>query len=241
MDNLKERLSAKLGPLPVWAWGLIAAVLAFIAYLYYQRSNTGVSSVVDPASIPTIDANGYQTVGIKGGTGTLVSDEPDNNQKWLSRAAKAVADAMGVSPSEVYAALSKWLQGQDFTAREQQFIDRAINLVMLPPEGTYGTGNRLPDPTNAVENPNPTAPSITLPGTVQPEPLRELTPITPNRTIPVAPITNTSTSAAPPANVKGKAPTPAQKVVTAVGKAVKAKAPAAPSKTQAPKGKSVRV
>jgi hypothetical protein len=177
MDNIKERLTAKLGPLPVWAWGLIAAVLAFIAYLYYQRSGSANSSTeIDPDSIPSIDGSGYQTAGIKGGTGTLTSDEPDTNQKWLNRASKAVADSIGVSASEVYNALSKWLQGQNYTEREKTFIDRAINLAMLPPEGTFGNGEVIRDPSDAIGNPNPTP--------VKPIPPKSPRPVPPAKPLP---------------------------------------------------------
>lgn len=217
MDNLKERLSAKLGPLPVWAWGIIAAVIAFVSYLYYKRSSTGIAGVVDPDSLPTIDAAGYQTAGIRGGSGTITSDEPDTNQKWLNRAAKAVADSMGVSPSEVYTALSKWLQGLDYTAREKQFVDKAIQLSMLPPEGTFGTGEVIGNSTDAIRNPNPRPdrPNLLPPiGIVSPRPINVIpglmpakgslipnTRVTPNIAAPAAPV-------APAAPTKAKAPVP---------------------------------
>jgi hypothetical protein len=158
MDDLKERITAKLGPLPVWAWGVIAAVLALIAYFYYQRS----SGSNDTVTVPTLDAGGYRTSGMSGPSNTITSDVPENNQTWLNRVSAQVANAMGASPSEVFNALTKWLQGLDYTQREKDIIDRALGLGGNPPEGTMGLGSPI-NPDDAISNPNPSAPNAPSP------------------------------------------------------------------------------
>lgn len=40
LDNVKERLTKKLGPLPIWAWALIAVVVAYAAYRFTVGSRS---------------------------------------------------------------------------------------------------------------------------------------------------------------------------------------------------------
>lgn len=50
--DLEAKLKGKLGPLPVWAWGLIALALAGGAYWYYQRKQSSGSTVGGAAPVP---------------------------------------------------------------------------------------------------------------------------------------------------------------------------------------------
>lgn len=48
--SLKQTLSAKKGPLPVWVWALLVTVGGYLAYRRYTASSSGVSST---AQTPT--------------------------------------------------------------------------------------------------------------------------------------------------------------------------------------------
>lgn len=130
----------KLGPLPVWLWGVIAGVLALIGYLIYARTGkAGESAGSSTAGTATnLDAMGYQTSGIKGGSATTETTVPENNVTWLSRVSRSVADTLAASPSEVYAALYKYVTGQAITEKEKAYVDKGIQIGMNPPEGTQG-------------------------------------------------------------------------------------------------------
>lgn len=143
-------LKAKLGPLPVWGWGIIVGVIALIGYLMYSRRSAGeVGGPGASTGASNLDAMGYQTVGIKGGSATTETTVPPNNVSWLERASRAVADILYASPSEVYAALQKWLIGDPITVKEKSYVDKAIQVAMSPPEGTQGISTVTNNPVSS--------------------------------------------------------------------------------------------
>lgn len=151
----KIDLKAKLGPLPVWGWGIIVGVLALIGYFVWQRRGGGTSSGNDAASPggSNLDALGYQTSGFGAKSDeTSAYATPENNVSWLTRVSRQVADTLAASPSEVYAALYKWISGQDITQKEKGYVDKAIQVGMNPPEGTQGVSNVLPGATTTPVN-----------------------------------------------------------------------------------------
>lgn len=144
---------AKWGALPVWAWGAIAGVVVLVGYFVYARfSGNSTNSPDTTATASTLDAMGYQTSGIKGGSATTETTVPENNVSWLARVSRAVSDTLAASPSEVYAALYKYVTGQTITTKEKAYVDKAIQIGMSPPEGTQGISGvndpKPPEPTN---------------------------------------------------------------------------------------------
>lgn len=138
-------LKAKLGPLPVWAWGVIVGVLALIGYfVFYRRAGAASEASVTSANI---DAMGYSTSGLSGGPqGDNYAAPVENNMTWLTRVSRSVADTLAASPVEVYNALYKFVTGQDLTAKEKTYVDKGIEIGMSPPEGTQGIGKILAEP-----------------------------------------------------------------------------------------------
>lgn len=134
----------KIGPFPAYVWGIIVAAMGLALYFWSKR---GSSSTAQDSSTVTLDPNGYQTAGITGGSASsnsIVSG--DNNQAWLSRAAKAVADTYSLSPTDTYAALQLWLSGQDITKAQKDIVDKAIRIEGNPPESVQGTSTVLNPP-----------------------------------------------------------------------------------------------
>ena len=121
----------KLGKFPVWVWGVFVAVAGLGIYFVYSRKSNA-----NDVSTTTLSSSGYQTAGIndstRGNNNSIVSS--DNNQSWLSRASKAVSDLLQVSPTDVYAALQKWLTGQDISPTEKSYVDKALSTIGNPPE-----------------------------------------------------------------------------------------------------------
>jgi len=134
----------KLGALPVWGWGVLVAGGALLIWFLFRGrgGNPPVSGVSGTST--GLDAMGYQTSGIKGGSGSAPDARPETNQQWLARVSRLVADTLAASPSEVNAALYKYVTGQDITTKEKGFVDKAIQLGMSPPEGVQGVGNVTP-------------------------------------------------------------------------------------------------
>lgn len=147
-----ERLRAKVGPLPVWAWGLIAGGLFTVWYWVSQR-DTGTASGSDTGTEEgTVEtpSGDFSTVPIVP-PGDAVEDE-NTNQEWLIQALNKASEA-GVSFVTAQVALSKYLNGQTLTATEESIVNRVIGLVGPPPEGTFGVPEVVPD------TPAPTTPT----------------------------------------------------------------------------------
>jgi hypothetical protein len=140
--------TAKLGPLPVYGWGIIGGgVIAVGAYFLNRGGGTEISSA-------TLSADGYQTTGIK--MSTDVKEEPstyDTNTAWLSRTSRQIAAELGKSYVEVQAALWKFLRGETLTASERGLVDTAISRGGTPPEGVEGSSAVTPDKPNTVKSP----------------------------------------------------------------------------------------
>lgn len=154
--DLKERLTQKLGPLPVWGWGAIVGIVVLVGYFLYSRAS-GSSGAGSASAGSSLDPQGYQTAGIQGGSASNTADVPaiPSNQSWLAKAAKLVADTLSQSPSQVYNALKKYLQGSPLTSQEQSWVDEALSRTGVPPEGTQGISDSIPDEDDAIQNPDP--------------------------------------------------------------------------------------
>ncbi|UJQ86512.1 hypothetical protein SEA_LUZDEMUNDO_21 [Microbacterium phage LuzDeMundo] len=137
-------LKEKLGPLPVWAWGVMVGLLLVAGiFVFRQKSNTVSNAPTNVVGGTVMDPQGYQTAGIRGGNAQ--TSEPSSaitptasNASWLSDASRAVAGKIAASPSAVYSALQRYIAGQALSAEERRWVDQAINLEGSPPDGTYG-------------------------------------------------------------------------------------------------------
>lgn len=140
-----ERLKAKVGPLPVWAWGLLAGG-AFTIWYWVSQRNAGTSTdsgVVDDETGTVAPPSGdFGTVPI------VPNDDPvqdeNTNQEWLVQALNAAGTA-GVSFVTAQIALQKYLNGQTLTTTQRGIVNKIIGIVGPPPEGTQGIPEVVPD------------------------------------------------------------------------------------------------
>jgi hypothetical protein len=138
-----ERLRAKVGPLPVWVWGLIAGGLFTVWYWVSQRDSVSDSGAVEEETGTVGTPSGdFSTVPIVP-PGDAIEDE-NTNQEWLIQALNAASEA-GVSFVTAQVAISKYLNGQTLTTTEEGIVNRVIGLVGPPPEGTFGVPEIVPD------------------------------------------------------------------------------------------------
>lgn len=95
-SNVKDRLTAKLGPLPVWAWALIAVGVGYAAYriFYKPESNEGPSYAVDAeyADNPPSDDSG--------GLSSAYSTVPSSTTAGLSSGSGGVSLVPGAMPDD---------------------------------------------------------------------------------------------------------------------------------------------
>lgn len=159
MSDIGNTLQSKMGPFPVWVWGVLLGG-AFVAFYWFSNrgSVTTDETTTDTVATPSGD---FSTVPVLPSGDGGVQDE-STNAEWLMQAVQAVANA-GVSSVTAQTALMKYLNGDPLTASETQIVDRALSKVGLPPEGVMGT----PQPTTPTtpEASNATTTTINAPTT----------------------------------------------------------------------------
>jgi len=141
---------AKLGPLPVWVWGLTLGGAA-VGYYYWSqlKDNNGTTISTDPEAVNAVESaagyvtdrdaiDGAFTPGTASGSTLATStaeESTDTNSAWLIRAVQALV-GKGVSPLEAQTALGKYLDGESLSVAESSLVNRAIvALGGLPPDG----------------------------------------------------------------------------------------------------------
>ena len=146
-------IQARLGPLPVWAWGLIFGGAA-VAYMYWQNAKDSNGDTVSTDSTDSVDTgdlgssydaiDGAFTVGTASGStlSTTTEETTDTNTAWLARAVNYLIGT-GVTPLAAQSALQKYLEGESLSSDETDLVNKAIKSVGQTPEGTSvvsGTG-----------------------------------------------------------------------------------------------------
>lgn len=172
-------LKSKWGPLPVWAWGAIAGVLALVAYFVYARAGGDGGNATTPTNL---DQSGYQTVGIPSGstgdssgstTEPAAPAQQETNREWVSKCVKYLSNRGVSSPSAIQAGLTKYINGNPITSAERTYVDRAIAYAGLPPEGVFG----ISDTIKPVVTPPKTTPKPAIPA--KPAPAKPVVKPTP--------------------------------------------------------------
>lgn len=123
----------KLGPLPGWAWLLIAVGGAYAVY-YYRTRNTApattdaVTDSAAPAALPT-DSGAVLPTG-----GGVTAPASATNAEWARNTVNSLI-AAGQSPTDANNAIAAYLNGAQLTAVQQAIVNIAITLYGAPPEG----------------------------------------------------------------------------------------------------------
>lgn len=135
----------KIGPLPVWTWGLIIGGF-FVVWMWVANRNSPVD-VEATTEAPSQDAD-YGGSVVEGSYGSDFSTVPvvtpgqteavtgsETNADWLRKAIAAVVDQGTVSTLSAQTALQKYLAGQSLSAAEASIVNAATAKVGIPPEG----------------------------------------------------------------------------------------------------------
>lgn len=168
-----DRLTEKVGPLPVWGWGGIVGVL-IIAYLYFTNwrgVSGGESSGKGGGSAGSSDAiwDAYHGAGGGATPGVTTGPEPiASNLQWLAQGVR-VAVSQGYPGTTAQVALQRFLAGESLTTSQQAIVNAVIAVIGPPPEGTDYINELIDDPVTKVvgptrPRPNPwTKPADTTP------------------------------------------------------------------------------
>lgn len=187
-----DKLTAKVGPLPAWVWGVLALGIGYLAYRHYSGSSgsgapattvgsTGAATgAVDPGTAS--DSGNYSadpgvdnssSSGAVDGTTIIHPGQFTDDGEWSAYAAMHL-QATGADPVAVSNALNNYLSGTQLTLAQAALIKLAVTAYGYPPGGVY--------PINVVGSPLAPAPTTTTGHTTTPPPVHT----TPNHPAPVS-------------------------------------------------------
>ena len=204
-DNLftPDKLQAKLGKLPVWAWGIIGGTVVLGGYYFSKArknardpnaaANTpatdNLASVFTGMATPgqtdnaTLPVDGYSGGTISTGDNALGDANLETNVTWLNRGIK-VATSQGKSSLSSTTALQKYLQGKPVTNEEADIVNIVLSALGYPPEGSpllvkaiQDTVTTKPNTTKPVVTPKPVTTTKTV---TTPTPVVNATKLGPN-------------------------------------------------------------
>lgn len=153
-EHAGSAVSKKLGPLPVWAYALIIAGVAWGFYYWRSHSVSGGNAVVNSA-VPPVDA-----ASVAGASGVLpstysgiVQTTPGTpslgtNAQWAKYAADQL-NALGYAPDAVANALSGYVNGTALDAQGQSLINIALQKFGTPPQGVMPVAATPANPQDA--------------------------------------------------------------------------------------------
>ncbi len=106
--GIGAKFTKKLGPLPVWAWGLGGAAAIFLVYRWYSAKNAASSAAASPASATGLGAgtsstpgsNGYQDNGQISSLESLLSTVSGQLNAPGSSAAQSLAKYVQITPAQ---------------------------------------------------------------------------------------------------------------------------------------------
>ena len=137
------KLTKKLGPLPIWAWGLGGAALAFLAYRYIQSRNSSATAATTPATTTPTDlaagtsstpgTNGYQD---NGQLTSLQSSLDSLNATLQSPASKG--------PSAAASPLNGFQQLMNHAAVVAEFNSKNLYQEVSPGVFVKWAGTKIP-------------------------------------------------------------------------------------------------
>lgn len=141
----------KLGPLPVWAWGVAVAAVYLLVVKRKGAAGTvggstdpaGNSGAIDPAtgyvygSSQDTSALGAQSSAGSSGTvsgsgGSTIAGQYATNDQW-QRAAINFLVGLGIDPTEANNAIGTFLASQPLTSAQQADVNIAIQSLGAPP------------------------------------------------------------------------------------------------------------
>lgn len=177
--NISESLTAKVGPLPVWAWSLAGVVgLRGISW-WRARQTPAAEPAAEPAAGTDTPASAYPAnydAGVPAiaplnptpsTSTTTVSLPPTapayvDNDAWRRAAIDALI-ARGVPATEAVEAISAYLAGEPISGAQEAMVNTAANIIGQPPAPPATISRRDPvsyvrQPRRPVEPSPPTAP-----------------------------------------------------------------------------------
>lgn len=134
-------MTHKVGPLPVWMWGVLIAG----AYYWYTHFGPGASSAT-AATTGTASADDNADIGSGDAIANNVSGSRyKSNAEWEAAAINFLVGE-SVPPDEASAAVFKYLHSQSLSPQDQQDVNLAIEGIGPPPKIPAPAEQQKPPP-----------------------------------------------------------------------------------------------
>lgn len=146
-ENFGEKLTQKMGPFPVWVWGVLVGG-AFVAWYWFTNAGQPVDEEgTDGTDVGQVLApsGDFSTVPVVPGPEEAVNDQA-TNAEWLVQALNAARSLPGVSILAAQTALEKYLSNTPLSAAEGAIVEKVLREVGPPPE-SVGAPSVSPSPT----------------------------------------------------------------------------------------------
>jgi hypothetical protein len=152
MEDVGGNLTKKIGPFPVWVYGVLIGG-AFVLWYWVSQRDAGSSAVADAVSegdLGTVEtpSGDFSVVPVMPPSDGVVDEH--TNLEWSIQALNAVTGT-GVSLIAAQTAISKYLNGEKLTSSEGSVINTILSKIGPPPEGVS-----TPDVTPAPPGPGAT-------------------------------------------------------------------------------------
>ena len=135
-------LQRKIGPLPLWAWIGIAAV---VGYVVYEKRKQSAAAAAVPATVPSTlstELSGLGSAASPAGSGSGFSSLGD----WQSAAASGAIGA-GYNPSATETALANYASGQPLSTSQEGILNWVLQHYGPAPGGAQPViAGMLPPP-----------------------------------------------------------------------------------------------
>jgi len=162
MEDVGGNLTKKMGPFPVWVWGVLIGG-AFVVWYWVSQRDAGSSAVADSVAEGDLTTEAppsgdFSTVPVMPPSDGVVDEA--TNLEWSIQAVNALTGT-GTSLLAAQSAISKYLNSETLSSAERTIIDRILTKIGPPPEGVY---TPTPPPAEA-EPTNATTTTLTAPTT----------------------------------------------------------------------------
>lgn len=142
-----ENLKSKLGPLPIWAWGVIVGVAGLLGYYLFNR-NKDIKSTANTVT-PDVYAGADSGLGLaypSGQVTSVISDGVETNQSWIAKSVRYLSE-QGYNSADAQAWLQSYVSGIPIVgARAKAAVQEALDRFGTAPDTSAGIPTFVPDP-----------------------------------------------------------------------------------------------
>jgi LysM repeat protein len=134
-----DQLKGKLGPLPVWGWGLIGGVVIG-GYMYYRKRKAAAATANTNAGSQYSGTNDSSNGGSAGELATTQGNAASGSNVtgtlagWASQAVNWLI-GQGSNPTDASNAISAYINGQTLTPAQETMVNNSLTEFGAPPSG----------------------------------------------------------------------------------------------------------